>query len=73
MEKTALKELIERIEVAYQRGDKKYKPAFDYWLKEARNLLEKEKQQIVDAYDEGIERNLSFKSGDEFYTTTYTH
>ncbi len=52
-EVTALEELINRLEVAYQRGDKKYKPAFDHWLKEARNLLPKERRIIEDAYDEG--------------------
>lgn len=45
---TAMQELIERLQVAFERGDKKYKPAFEYWLNEAKNLLPKDRQDISD-------------------------
>jgi len=46
-----MQELINRLQVAFERGDKKYKPAFEYWLNEAKNLLPKEREQIVEAWD----------------------
>jgi len=53
MAQTALQELIQRLQVAFERGDKKYKPAFEYWLDEAKNLLPKERQDILDGYNQG--------------------
>ena len=60
--KTAMQELIEYLEI----NDRK----FTYTYKKANELLEKEKEQIIDAFEQGIE--FSFPTnGSYYYNQTY--
>ena len=69
--KTAMQELIDEIKLieAY--------PMNPLVLRIATDLLEKEKEQIIDAYENGVgdenERNLSgkFTNAEEYYNQTY--
>jgi len=71
MKQSALQELIERLQVAYERGDKKYKPAFEYWLNEAKNLLPKERQDIIVAFKSGFNKP-DFDAADNYFNQTFT-
>ena len=61
--KTAVKELIEKIE------------SFGFILHDdtKKEFFEKEKEQIIDAYEKDMSSNgnLSFESGLEYYNETY--
>jgi hypothetical protein len=74
-EMTAMQELISRIQVAYERGDKKYKPAFEYWLNEAKNLLPKEREQHFKTFVEGechqINKETVKEDFDFYFTQTF--
>jgi hypothetical protein len=69
--KSAMQELIDELKLieAY--------PMSPLVLRIANNLLEKEKEQIIDAYENGVgdenERNLSgnFTNAEQYYNQTY--
>ena len=62
--KTAMQELIEYLEVR----DRK----FTYTYKKATELLEKEKEQIIDAYYGKINGVFGYREeGQEYYNQTY--
>ena len=62
--KTAMQELIEYLEVR----DRK----FTYTYKKAIELLEKEKEQIIEAYDKGIsDHQWNDYNPEEYYNQTY--
>ena len=72
--KTAMQELIRHI----QNNATKFSLMNTYnMLKEIEPYLEKEKEQIIDAYENGVgdenERNLSgkFTNAEEYYNQTY--
>jgi hypothetical protein len=69
--KTAVQEFIEYLEKAY------YINELTNFDKDKIQFLEKEKEQIIDAYENGVgdenERNLSgqFTNAEEYYNQTY--
>ena len=69
--KTAMQELIEYLETAY------YINELTNFDKDKIQFLEKEKEQIIDAYENGVgdenERNLSgqFTNAIKYYNQTY--
>jgi len=65
---TPLMELIERIEIARQRGGKKFRPAFDYWLHEAKSLLPKERKGYEDAFTSGLQDWLADPPEEKYNT-----
>jgi len=83
--KTAMQELIDNIESSQQRyvdlakSDKKLKKGVDAILTattiikiKAKLLLEKEKQQIIDAYHSGCsDWDNELSNGDKYYNETF--
>ena len=69
---TALQELIEKWE--FEKQDIELVP-FDGIISEAKSFLQKEKQQIIDAYEEAnnkiCESCWDCKIGEEYYKNTY--
>jgi hypothetical protein len=69
--KTAMQELIEYLEKVY------YVKEIRDWDEYKNKALEKEKEQIIDAYENGVgdenERNLSgnFTNAEQYYNQTY--
>jgi hypothetical protein len=69
--KTAMQEFIEYLEKAY------YINELTNFDKDKIQFLEKEKEQIIDAYENGVgdenERNLSgnFTNAEQYYNKTY--
>jgi hypothetical protein len=69
--KTAMQEFIEYLEKAY------YINELTNFDKDKIQFLEKEKEQIIDAYENGVgdenERNLSgnFTNAEQYYNQTY--
>jgi hypothetical protein len=62
--KTALQELIDFLELELKMGDFLQLPAYE----KAKSLLEKEKQQIIDAYKEGWKNPSKFREhGSPYY------
>ena len=59
--KTAMQELIEKIELN------------DYWIPNhiKNELLEKEKEQIMQAFQVGIDEDNNFYVAEEYYNKTY--
>lgn len=73
---TALQELIKLWEQQKEEVPKKHygiKNIYDLFLKDANNLLAKEKQQIVDAFNKGSipEPYNDFYDGKHYYEQTY--
>jgi hypothetical protein len=69
MAKTAMQELIDFIK---QMPAFQYEPVVHGIYNKAVELLEKEKNQIVDAYEKGIEFGSGFDDGEQFFAQTYT-
>lgn len=84
--KTAMQELIERLEEKRDMWDKetkshnKIKTTYQVAIIVAKNLIEKEKEQIMNAYehgyeacdmDEAMEVNKKLTSGDLYYNMNY--
>jgi len=70
---TALQELVQKIETAYQRSGDKYKEAHKHWLNEAKNLLPKERADIEDAFVAGDNRGkgeIPFNA-EQYFTQTF--
>lgn len=68
---TALQELIDKWKVI---GDKIELTTFRGVIREAESFLEKEKQQIIDAYENGVteeQRRCAYENGQEYYKETY--
>jgi hypothetical protein len=64
--KTAMQELIEYLESRY------FKYEISSILLKSKELLEKEKQQIIKAHNEGIwTTEKCFDEGEEYYNQTY--
>ena len=78
-QKTAMMELIEALEKhrdyvlpCESALDKAYESSLSIAIKEAQQLLEKEKEQIMDAYNCGIEEEFSSpENGEQYYNQTY--
>jgi predicted ATPase len=74
--KTAMQELIEKLEYSIQNSKDDYKINFQ-WIKfQAELLLEKEKEQIQKAFSDGQETpinhpTLPHYSREEYYNQTY--
>lgn len=68
---TAMQELIANAMTAKEHS-KDGMVSYDEVIEVATELLAKEREQIEDAYDEGVERNLSFESGKQYFTQTYS-
>ncbi len=61
MAKSSMQELIDWLD-----------PSFSSVIEKAKELLEKEKQQIIDSYNSGAELpNAAFLDGEEYFTQTY--
>lgn len=85
MEKTAMQELIEKLEITNQGYYKKWKLAnttekrvcdnamssLTVVIMAAKKMLEKEKQQIIDAWDLSTAATASDDTGIEYYNQTY--
>ena len=79
--KTAIQELIEQIDFKTEMHvDTKVLLVLANLKSKALNLLEKEKEQIINAYDSGykacdldeaLEINKTMFSGDRYYSITY--
>ena len=71
MPKTAMELALARIEMLYGKKDD------IHWEMFKNDCMEKEKEQIIDAYENGVgdenERNLSgkFTNAEEYYNQTY--
>jgi hypothetical protein len=64
--KTAMQELIEYVDSIWSNG------GWEETIKEkAKELLEKEKEQVVDAFNEGIDEMAFATSGINYYNQTY--
>jgi len=83
--KTALQELINQIEASQNRyidlakADKRHKKGVDAILTattlikiKAFALLEKEKQQIISAYETDLASHTEFRNGSAYYEAQYT-
>ena len=73
--KTAMQELIEKLDYSIKNFKDDYKINFE-WIKfQAELLLEKEKEQIIDACNMGIdiESHLLINDGEEYYNQTYNN
>ena len=68
--KTAIKKIMDIIEMEHNNGIEISQKVLWKMLSEA---LEKEKQQIIEAYEKDMSSNgnLSFESGLEYYKETY--
>jgi hypothetical protein len=79
--KTTLQELVDEMkDYSYKvskEGNLDMVAAFHYAIGLAKKSIEKEKEQIIDAYENGVghenERNLSgqFTNAEEYYNQTY--
>jgi IS1 family transposase len=71
--KTAIQELIERIkQFKYSEINEQAWDAYDSVMDLAESLLEKEKEQIMDAYDSGWSDGVhSIDLNDEYYFETF--
>jgi len=71
--KTAIQELIERIkQFKYSEINEQAWDAYDSVMDLAESLLEKEKEQIMDAYDAGWSDGVhSIDLNDEYYYETF--
>jgi hypothetical protein len=79
--KTAMQELVERLDKTEKQLENENNLVMSSALFAARSMaleaLEKEKEQIIDAYENGVgdenERNLSgkFTNAEEYYNQTY--
>ena len=75
--KTAMQELIESLQAVKKElntkwdGDPLARRGITIAINEATNLLDKEKEQIVDAYIQGYTSWDSEMSGFEYYTQTH--
>jgi len=67
---TALQELVQKIETAYQRSGDKYKEAHKHWLNEAKNLLQKERADIEDAWNSAYGGD-AHHIGTDYFTQTF--
>jgi hypothetical protein len=66
--KTAMQELIYFLEPELKMGDFLQLPAYE----KAKSLLEKEKQQIIDAAKHGVNFNESpFANAEQYYNETF--
>lgn len=71
---TALKQLIKNLEIERKKEtDNGFRNVYSHIIDSAKVLLEKEKQQIVHAYELGCieEMKETFKTGKEFYESIY--
>lgn len=73
---TAMQVMIDKMQVAYERGDKKYKPSIKHFMEEAKRLRDaEEKQQIVDAYTAGFyagcDQPMFDNMPDDYYSTQF--
>ena len=70
---TALQELIKRWKT--EMGSYiPNAPIYKAFIEEAETYLEKEKQQIIDAYEWGVsdeQRGNAYENGNEYYKNTY--
>jgi len=65
--KTAMQELIDFLEPELKMHDFIQLPAY----KKAKDLLEKEKQQIIDAFDAGSKFNGDWEAEEQYYNETF--
>ena len=75
--KTAITELIDELK-DYKKTTFSDKLVTDYWILKAEKMLEREKEQIIDAYENGsdhgmdvIEHGLDYFHGEEYYNEKY--
>lgn len=71
--KTAMQDLIEKLNYSIQNSKGDYQMNFAWVKSHCIMLLEKEKMQIIDAYDEGIINGESNEdgNGEMFYNLFY--
>jgi hypothetical protein len=73
--KTAMQELIDRLDVTEKQLDKENNLIMSCALFAAKNMaieaLEKEKEQIINAYTEGYTNWDSEMTSEEYYNQTY--
>ena len=75
--KTAMQELIDELKYQFSHSDNHLQTIVDIVQKAENELFEKEKEQIMNAYENGVgdenERNLSgkFTNAEEYYNQTY--
>jgi hypothetical protein len=79
MKHTAMQQLIKSMKVWHNRmgGMDKSRLLIEQLIKEATELLEVEKQQIIDAFDKGGDNALQigepdFIDGPDYFTNTFT-
>jgi len=75
--KTAIELLIDKMQVAFERGNPKFKLSLKHFMEEAKRIKEnEEKQQIEYAYISGIIHPLEMeasKQAEQYYNETFKH
>lgn len=67
--KTAMQELIEELRQTRDEGESEYKTAYNLAIAIANQYLEKEKEQIINACNYGLEKFGDIS--DEYFNQTY--